>query len=245
MRTRHSPSEGHARRQGAGAARPIVSAIAEPSAGRDEHLGLMFRNMRLAMRVPRETIARRVATTTAIIDNFEAGAVTALPHWKETTRIVRSYCELLRLDPEPLLWRIGSHLQAVASPPPQEVPAPRQLDPTTAPPPPVGAWAGPRSQAPRTETGRGRPQRRRRRARALFALSAPIALLAGIVYLAQTVPKPVYWAISLLPDAAERPVRAGLDYLVVLTSPSRDGLKWIEVGDPRSRKADKLQTSAR
>ena len=51
------------------------------------------------MNVSRETIARRLATRAATIDDFEAGAVTALPHWKETERIVRGYCELLRLDP--------------------------------------------------------------------------------------------------------------------------------------------------
>jgi hypothetical protein len=40
-------------------------------------------------------------------------------------------------------------------------------------------------------------------------------------------------------------VRAGLDYVVLLMAPRRDGLKWIEVGDPRLRKADKLPTSTR
>ena len=70
----------------------------EPSAGRDEQVGQMFRNMRAAMGVSRETIARRLATSPSTIDNFEAGAISALPHWKETARIVRSYCELLRMD---------------------------------------------------------------------------------------------------------------------------------------------------
>src|SRR5690242_8161371 len=78
----------------------------DQSAWRDEQLGQIFRNMRLAMKVPRETIARRLAVSTACVDTFEAGAVAALPHAKETDRIVRGYCELLRLDPEPILWRI-------------------------------------------------------------------------------------------------------------------------------------------
>ncbi|HJU33209.1 MAG TPA: helix-turn-helix domain-containing protein, partial [Hyphomicrobiaceae bacterium] len=82
---------------------------------RDEQLGKIFRNMRLTLKVSRETIARRLATSTACIDSFEAGAVGALPHGRETERIVRGYCELLRVDPQPILWRISSVLDALSS----------------------------------------------------------------------------------------------------------------------------------
>ena len=78
-------------------------------------IGKIFRNMRAALKVPRDALARRLATSTAVIDSFEAGAISALPHWKETERIVRSYCDLLRFDPEPVLWRLRSQLQAVAN----------------------------------------------------------------------------------------------------------------------------------
>ena len=69
--------------------------------------------------------------------------------------------------------------------------------------------------------------------------------MAALVYLAHAAPQPVYRAVGLLPDPVRTTVRAGLDYLVLLTAPSREGLRWIEVGDPRVRKADKLQTSTR
>ncbi len=219
-----------------------ISAISELSAGRDEQLGQIFRNMRLAMKVSRETIARRLATSPLTIDDFEAGAITALPHWKETSRIVRSYCELLRLDPQPILWRIRSHLDAVTGYAAASPARPAHV--------PTGAssWspAGPQPvmRTERTAPQRTRP-RRRRRVRTLFAISAPILLVAGVVYLAQTAPKLVYPLLALLPDQVEVPVRAGLEYLVLLTAPRRDGLRWIEVGDPQLRKADKLQTSTR
>jgi hypothetical protein len=32
---------------------------------------------------------------------------------------------------------------------------------------------------------------------------------------------------------------------VLLTAARRDGLRWVEVGDPRLRKADRLQAGAR
>jgi Helix-turn-helix domain len=224
-----------------------VGADGDAPAWRDEQLGAIFRNMRLAMKVSRETIARRLATSTACIDSFEAGAVSALPHGKETERIVRGYCELLRVDPEPILWRIRAHVQALASQARAAVPtAPPQATSST-----TSGRTTPRSrsvaQVERTQGQRtkARSPRRRRRARTLFALSAPVALAAALVYLAHAAPRPVYHAVALLPDPVESAVRAGLDYLVHLTAPRREGLRWIEVGDPRVRKADKLQTSTR
>jgi helix-turn-helix protein len=219
---------------------PRFLAGAEPAAARDEQLGLIFRNMRLAMKVPRETIARRLATSPATIDNFEAGAIGALPHWKESARIIRGYCELLRLDPEPILWRVRDLLKA----PPTEV---RALAPAPAPARPrtVGHPSqapGPAAQAERTRT---RPSGRRRTVRALFALSAPVAIAASVAILAQVAPGPAYRVVRLLPGLIEAPARAGLDYAVRLMAPRREGLQWIEVGDPRLRKADKLQTSTR
>jgi transcriptional regulator with XRE-family HTH domain len=214
-----------------------VGTMGEPPVGRDEQIGQAFRNMRSAMKVSRETIARRLATSLSTIDNFEAGAIAALPHWKETARIVRGYCELLRMDPEPILWRVREQLQALgsqASPPP---PPPRVLRPKerTAGSPDV-AEAEPEST---------RPSRRRRRARTLFAFSSPLAFLLGVAILAQLMPGLVYRAVGLLPGVIESPARAGMDYVMLLTATRREGLKWIEVGDPRLRKADKLQTSTR
>src|SRR5262245_32436305 len=209
----------------------------------DAQLGQIFRNMRHAMKVSRETIARRLATSTACVDNFEAGAVAALPHAKETDRIVRGYCELLRLDPEPILWRIRSGLEALAQQASAgaPMPLPAGIVPTTA------GRSGHRSQP---STARGRTSERstaqsaqRRRTRALFAISAPVALLAALVYVAHAAPRPVYRAIALLPAPAGHAVRVVLDYVVLLTAPRREGLRWIEVGDPRLRKADKLVTT--
>lgn len=206
-------------------------------AGRDEQLGHIFLNMRRAMNVSRETIARRLATHTATIDDFEAGAITALPHWKETNRIVRGYCELLRIDPEPILWRIRSHLESLSKParPPAQTRRPAQQAGTR----PDGM---PETTVRTERTEGSRPKRRRRRVRTLFTLTLPVVLLGGLVYSAHSVPQVVYPAISALPDQVEQPVRAGLEYLVLLTAQRRDGLRWIDVSDPQARKTDKLPT---
>ena len=218
-----------------------VSAVSEPLPGRDEQLGQIFINMRRAMNVSRETIARRLATRAQTIDDFEAGAVTALPHWKETERIVRGYCELLRLDPEPILWRIRSHLDSL--PPggrrcrlPGHRCAGRAVRPN-------GMPRGVRtSERAKTAADDRTGQRRRRRMRTLFTLTAPVALAGGHRLFRPRGTRLVYPVIAMLPDRLEIPVRAGLEYMVLLTAPSRDGLRWIEVGDPQLRKADKLQT---
>jgi hypothetical protein len=225
------------------APRAVVGTARPTPAGRDEQLGQIFQNMRLSMKASREAVARRLAITTATVDTFEAGAIAAFPHGKETTRIVRAYCELLRLDPEPILWRIRTQLQALAD----SAKAARSATQRPSAKAAGAAWAGPRSSTPtaQAEAEQPAPRRRRRRGRALFALSAPIALAAVVVYLAQLVPQPVYRAIALLPGSIERPVRAGLDYLMLATAPRREGLKWVDVGDPQVRKADKLQPDAR
>lgn len=212
------------------AARPIVH---------DEQLGKIFRNMRLSLKASREAIARRLTTSTATLDNFEAGAITALPHGKETARIVRAYCELLRLDPEPILWRIRTELQAAA--------ASRTVSHQPPPPPYLAEQGVPRPHPAAAPAHPEKPtqRRRRRRGRALFAVSAPIVLAATVVYLVQLAPKPAYRAVALLPGSIGVPARAGLDYLVMLTAPRRDGLNWVEVDDPRTRKADRLQPGAR
>jgi DNA-binding XRE family transcriptional regulator len=197
-----------------------------PSPSGDAQLAHLFRNMRAATRLTRAAIAQRLATTPATIEDLEMGAVTALPHWRETVRIVRTYCEMLRLDPEPLLWRIQQLLRA------GETPSTRPTRPSGPPPP------GPRKERPQARASR----RSRRGARKVLWLAAPPAVVGALLYLASTVPGPFYRAIPLLPAAWEGPARAWLDAFVLYSAPRRDGFKWVDVGDPRLRKVDKLPT---
>src|SRR5262245_13925540 len=113
-----------------------------PSPAGDAQLAHLFRNMRAAPRLTRAAIAQRLATTPATIEDLEMGAVTALPHWRETVRIVRSYCELLRLDPEPLLWRIQQLLRPGDTPPTRPTRRPGH-------PPPAPRKERPPARAPR------------------------------------------------------------------------------------------------
>lgn len=212
----------------------------------DAQLGQIFTNMRLAMKVSRDTIARRLATSSFIIEAFETGTVSNLPHWRETARIVRGYCDLLRLDPEPILWRIKSHYHASG------LPLGLLAHDGTRPPGTQGQGVDAPVTTVRTQTqttsrqsdARAERRRRRRRGR-LLVLSAPV-LLAGLLTLAaQRAPGPVYAAVGLLPDGPRAALTAVFNALIETVAPVRDGLRWVDVSDPQLRKSDKLQTSRR
>ena len=68
----------------------------------------------------------------------------------------------------------------------------------------------------------------------LIILSALLAITCRMA------PGLVYTAISPLPEIVYQPVRSALDYYVARQSPVRDGLTWIDVGDPQIRKSDRL-----
>jgi hypothetical protein len=208
------------------------------SPGGDPQIGHIFKNMRAAVRATREALARRLATSVATIEDLENGAVSALPHWPETVRIVRAYCELLRLDPEPLLWRLQQLLNH-HSLDPVEVAADRAA--AAGPPPLVLRGRRARESAPVDRS----PRRRGRGLRRLVVLGALPAVVAGFAYLTVVAPAVGYRAIRLLPPPMAEHAKKALDTIVLHSAPRREGLKWIDVGDPRLRRGDKLQTKAR
>jgi hypothetical protein len=148
---------------------------------------------------------------------------------------VRGYCELLKLDPEPILWRIQQLLRggAEARGGGNEVASTR---PSARPP-----------ALPRAPAGAGEvvPRRERSRVRKVLLLGALPVVAAALAYVAVLAPAAVYRAIALLPASVAGPARAGLDVLVLYSAPRRDGLRWVDVGDPQLRKGNKLPTKGR
>ncbi len=220
--------------------------------------------MRADLRLTVPALARRIGTDVAVINNFETGAVHLLPPWQETVRIVEGYAMMLGTDPSRILSRLLVH---------QSVVAPARVDPTHrsgALPIPVlpdpFAYHGPYGEqggAGRISAGgpgrRGvthregsddvedgaRHLRRRRRTRRLFAITMPVAVIVGLGWWAQSSPRALYAIAQAMPSALRPPVMASADFLIMSVAPSRDGLRWIEVHDPRSRKGDKLRQTQR
>lgn len=89
--------------------------------------------------------------------------------------------------------------------------------------------------------GRGVVRGLRQRGVALVLIVAPFAIIAVS---ARFFPGVLYAAATPLPTAVRQTVRHGIDYLVSGLAPSKEGLTWIDVGDPRLRKTDKLRLPA-
>ena len=78
---------------------------------------------------------------------------------------------------------------------------------------------------------------------AVFILLAAIPAL--VLVAARQHPVVLYAAVAPMPAFVGNPLRMGLDQLVSGFAPVRDGLTWIDVGDPRARKADRLPEHSR
>ena len=77
------------------------------------------------------------------------------------------------------------------------------------------------------------------RGMALFTVTMGIALILLVTQSAV-----LEAAVSQLPPSMKRFVRGAQDYVIVRLAPVRDGLRWIDVPDPRTRRGDKLQSTA-
>lgn len=90
-------------------------------------------------------------------------------------------------------------------------------------------------------TGRGLARALRRRVGLGMVLVLPLLVVGS----ARFFPALLYDVVNPLPGVVMRPLRRGVDQLVVTFAPSREGLIWIDVGDPRLRKSDKLREPGR
>ena len=224
----------------------------------------LFAELRHALGLTRHDLAVRLATSGAVIEALESGDERGLPPWPETVRIVSLYLGLAGIDARPVLNVIEAQRRAVEArhlaPPASLVAAPPRrnaLVPVAAAPPrPVTAVSASRAEEPETgglvsrlaaaaarvQAGaRGRVDSARgllggrtmRRSLAALGAAAALALLAWSSLL-QT-------AVVTMAPAVAGAMRYGYEFVLVQMAPQRDGLRWIEVADPRSRRGDKLQ----
>lgn len=213
-----------------------------PAAQMQAEVGRFFQDLRAAFRMSQAEAAQRLSTHIDIISALEAGDVSGLPPWPECCRIVRTYTGLAGLDPRPILHSLEL-LLAVAARMPKPAPKRTLL-------PQLGRQRTDRKPARRKaptnatlaafSAGLERLLygREARAGRVLFAIAVPVGLL---VLLTQT--SVLEAAVAQLPPSVVRIVRGAQDYVTVQLAPVRDGLRWIDVRDPRSRRSDKLRTA--
>ncbi len=186
-------------------------------------VGRFFIDLRGAFRASQAQVAQRLATRIDIIAALEAGQVRALPPWPETCRIVRTYTSLAGLDPRPALHALEMLMEAEVHAPPSKPRRRRGRSLADSGSALRELWHGHVGQA----------------VAVLFAVTVPVAL---IVLMTQT--SVLSAAVAQLPPSVKRIVRGAQNYVIVQFAPVRDGLRWIDVPDPRSRRADKLPTTA-
>ena len=76
-------------------------------------------------------------------------------------------------------------------------------------------------------------------------LAALLMIPAALAIVGRTYPAAFYSIVSPLPSAVGSPLRGMVDHWVATLAPVRDGLTWIDVGDPQIRKTDKLREHSR
>jgi len=239
MRRGYEPVRQHANQRHPGArASASISRWEAPGAVQlAPEVGRFFQDVRKIFRLSREQVARNLATRADIIAALEAGDVSALPPWPETCRIVRMYAGSARLDPRPVLHSletlIEQNRQGAAAQSQSLIARLRQR---------IALVLAVLNRTPSRTISAGPVVRnwvtRRRSGLALFAVALPIAL---VVMLTQTTVLDA--AVSRLPAPVARMVRGAQDFVTLQLAPVRDGLRWIEVDDPRTRRGDKWQTA--
>lgn len=83
------------------------------------------------------------------------------------------------------------------------------------------------------------PSRRRGSTPAWLAILV-LSLVVAAILAARMQPSILYAAASPWPQVIRQPLVSGIDWLVLAIAPRRDGLVWIDAGNPAWRKTDKL-----
>ncbi len=190
-----------------------------------------FIDLRRALRLTLPQAAHYVQVHPEVIETLETGQIEYLPPWSETARIVLTYSSMAGVDGGPVLNAIGGLLAVLAQPAVTEAPKAARPEPRGHFRRAGSAIASGAKRLPQDAIH----QIRQRPQRALYALSLPLGLVLVMLHTSvfALVAKPFSAAVSSVSV-----------YFQVHFAPVRDGLRYIEVDDPRSRRGDKLRISS-
>lgn len=221
---------------------------------------------RRALGLSEVELAARLGASPAAIFALEAGDGRDMPSWPETVRIVQALLGALGMDPRPVLHALQEERAAVAAATQPRSTATGQSSAVSRSPS-TGSASAPSKSGLRGMMRSLRGAARRvgglssstgvrltavsprhiagvlggRRARRIWLSAAISALLVAIVSQATFIGA----TASTLPAPLGRFVTQAVEQLRVQFAPVREGLRWIEVEDPRTRRGDKLQTARR
>jgi hypothetical protein len=201
-----------------------------------ELIARFFTDLRRALRLTLPQAAQYMRVHPEIIEALETGQVEYLPPWPQTAQIIMDYTSVAGIDGRPVLTAVGGLIIALQQP---LEPAPVERHDNYAAQTRHVTQAGGhfvRAGSAIANGARRLPkdaihQIRERPQRALYALSLPLFIL-------------LFFHASIF-DGIARPFSAAVNsasaYFQEHFAPVRDGFRWIEVSDPRSRRGDKLR----
>lgn len=82
-------------------------AIEKTDEKADRELGEIFVEMRKAVDLDVNVLARELGTSQQTVIALETGNIGDLPEWEELSRVVSNYTKALQLDPEPIMRRLA------------------------------------------------------------------------------------------------------------------------------------------
>lgn len=232
-------------------------SFAPPSASAQSRANIarLFVDLRGALRATPHQVAAQLMTRPDVIYALEGGRFEGLPAWPETSRIVIAYTALAGIDGRPVLAAIADVVrggvvalvnqgvanhavghQGVA----YQQPAPVQK---TIADPPTGFGVSSLMQAgsaiahgAKRLQGGALHHVRKRPERAFYAASLPLGI---VLILFNTTA--LQAAFAHVPRPVARMTQEVRQYFQERFAPVREGLRWIEVDDPRRRRGDKLR----
>ena len=212
------------RRAAQAAAERAVPRTADPVSYRPT--AAFFIQLRRFLGLSVDQAAAHLQTSPELIASLETGTLSRLPPWPQTYKIVWAYASMAGFDPTPALDSLHFHILQVAA----DEPGQHALEP--------GHKSVASAFAIRKLLTSWMPRRW-----PVWRL-ASVGLLLMVAGLgAQS--SSLEAEMTKLPAPLGGIVRYAKETLLFKTSRTFEGMTWIDVDNPRSRRADKLQTKRR
>jgi hypothetical protein len=203
----------------------------------------VFVQLRHYLQISLHQAAALLNTDADIIAALESGAVRDLPAWPETTRIVRAYAGLANIDPGPVLRGLEALVRSSSRNPAARIPARQTLAPA-----PYAAGADHEhdglDDVADDAAGPARPWSSRLPSRSMVWRMCSVAAFLAVLGVGSQ-QGVLQAAVGKLPAPVAQLARDTSDMLLVRVSSRFEGLPWIDVADPRSRRGDKLRSKPR
>lgn len=199
---------------------------------RRANIAQLFFDLRGALRLTPYQVAAHLFTHADVIQSLETGQFDMLPPWPETERIVLAYAAMAGFDGQPVLHAIADLLQQSTSRPRAGLrPVARRVQVER-----IRLAGTAIAKGARRIPGDALKHARERPDRAFYAVSLPLAL---VLLLLNT--SALQAAFGHIPRPVARMVIDVRQFFQEQFAPVREGLRWIDVDEPRRRRSDKLR----